>query len=337
MNAIHDKQQKVGFVIFSSVPEWFFQQSLDFQFSLVPINTDVGLVQKDPLHEDYTETIAALTNFYPIHQDRIHALANQCSLFKVNCICCDIAPLGILVARHLDCPSILIENFTWDWIYSHYEQYNLSFSSFSKTLETYFGKATLRIQTEPLCRKVPNSFSVPPISRQVRHSNEVMRRKLAIKLDAKVVTVTMGGIPAEYDFMKFLTEQQSFIFILPGMGSDLKRHDNLLFLPFNSPYYHPDIINMSDIVIGKNGYSTVAEVYHSGVPFGYIERPVFPESPIMSQYIEREMNGCAIRESDFISGDWPGQLEKLLSLPRKNPSASNGSNIATHIILNLLC
>jgi len=30
---------------------------------------------------------------------------------------CEIAPMGILVAKETRVPAILVDNFTWDWIY----------------------------------------------------------------------------------------------------------------------------------------------------------------------------------------------------------------------------
>ena len=31
---------------------------------------------------------------------------------------CDISPLGLMVAERAGLPSVLVENFTWDWLYA---------------------------------------------------------------------------------------------------------------------------------------------------------------------------------------------------------------------------
>ena len=62
-------------------------------------------------------------------------------------------------------------------------------------------------------------------------------------------------------------------------GSPHRAHDgHIIRLPAQSAFYHPDLIHAADVVVGKLGYSTLAEVWAAGVPFGYVVRPQFPES-----------------------------------------------------------
>jgi len=47
----------------------------------------------------------------------------------------DISPMGLLVAETAEIPSILIENFTWDWIYQGYPTYQQEFSALIEELQ----------------------------------------------------------------------------------------------------------------------------------------------------------------------------------------------------------
>ena len=103
-------------------------------------------------------------------------------------------------------------------------------------------------------------------------------------------------------------------------------------LPHRSVFFHPDLVNASDAVVGKVGYSTIAEVYAAGVPFGHAARSPYPESPGLVDFISRQMTGIALSEADFASGRWLAILPKLLELPRQPREASNGSEqIAAYI------
>ena len=73
---------------------------------------------------------------------------------------------------------------------------------------------------------------------------------------------------------------------------------------------------LADAVVGKVGYSTLAEVYHAGVPFGYVMRSNFRESEPMAAFIEKEMQGVYLKESEFSSGRWIAKLQDLLNLNR---------------------
>ena len=99
----------------------------------------------------------------------------------------------------------------------------------------------------------------------------------------------------------------------------------MIILPSHSDFYHPDLVNASDAVIGKVGYSTLAEVYHAGVPFGYVVRSNFRESAPMAAFIEKEMQGIFLEESDFSSGRWLTRLQDLLNLNRVQRRVTNGA------------
>jgi UDP-N-acetylglucosamine:LPS N-acetylglucosamine transferase len=105
----------------------------------------------------------------------------------------------------------------------------------------------------------------------------------------------------------------------------MERRDNLIILPSHSGFYHPDLVNASDAVIGKVGYSTLAEVYHAGIPFGYVLRSNFRESAPMAAFIEKEMQGIFLEESDFGSGEWLTRLQDLLNLNRVQRRVTNGA------------
>jgi UDP-N-acetylglucosamine:LPS N-acetylglucosamine transferase len=112
--------------------------------------------------------------------------------------------------------------------------------------------------------------------------------------------------------------------------------DNLIILPHRSDFYHPDLVNASDAVIGKVGYSTVAEVYHAGVPFGYIVRSNFRESEPMTVFIEREINGIFLGEFEFSMGAWTAKLNDLLELTRLPRRAVNGADQVGRFITGVI-
>ena len=110
----------IRFELFTTCPQWIFEESLETQFGYHPVPTDIGLVQTSPLSEDLPATCRQLNRMLPFDKSVVKGLASE--ILKLNCrlVICDIAPLGITVARAAGVPSVLVENFTWDWIYSGY-------------------------------------------------------------------------------------------------------------------------------------------------------------------------------------------------------------------------
>lgn len=336
MAAIHEIESSIRFEIFTKVPSWFFQDSLSGPFTYHSLLTDIGLMQKTPLREDLGKTLQCLNDFLPFDHSQISSLGQLINRLKCELIICDIAPMGILVAREADIPSVLVENFTWDWIYQKYKSYGVEISKHIEYLRSLFDAADHHIQTEPVCCYRMADLTTLPVSRKVRTPAREIRKRLRLPCDRKVVMITMGGIPEHYSFLKELANQREVHFVIPGGSQSMEIRDNLVLLPHHSDFFHPDLINACDAVVGKLGYGTLAEVYHTGVPFGYISRPSFRESEILAAYVEREMIGVAIEETEFQAGSWISHLQDLLALPRIQRSGPNGAEQVARFIHTLL-
>ncbi len=333
MDALHTIEPSVKFEIFTKVPEFFFKESLpENSFNYNSLMTDIGLAQKSSLDVDLPETIRRLDALLPFKDEVITNLA--AAVKKANCklIVCDIAPMGIVVADKVGIPSLLVENFTWDWIYDEFRTDDESIAGHIDYFKELFESADYHIQTEPARPRGNCDLKTSPVSRKLRTSPDIIRNKLNIPENAKMVMVTMGGIPAHLPFLHRLSDYEEIRFVIPGSPT-LSFEDNLIRLPYNSDFYHPDLINACDAVVGKPGYSTVAEVYHAGVPFAYIPRPIFRESAVLEEFIDQKMSGFAITEEQFYEGQWLERLAGLLTTPRINRTCGNGAVQAAKFIL----
>jgi len=336
MQAIAEYDASVQFEIFTAVPSWFFQDSLSTPFNHHLLLTDFGLAQKTPFQSDLADTLRSLSEFYPIAPMRLDDISKAIRRLECGIIICDIAPMGLLVAKNIGIPSVLVENFTWDWIYQQYAGVNKNIKKYIDYLKPVFESADYHIQTEPICsRKSPDLVSAP-VSRKPRTSRDQIRQRLGLPADKNVILITTGGIPQPYDFIQKLDKLKEFRFVLPGAGPEMKISDNLIILPHQSDFYHPDLANASDAVIGKVGYSTLAEVYHAGIPFGYVARANYNESGPMVNFIKQQMPGIALEETQFHGGGWISILTELLELPRVHRQGANGAEQIGKFILSIL-
>ena len=192
------------------------------------------------------------------------------------------------------------------------------------------------IQTEPVCLPGSPDLVTSPVSRQRRGTRHEIRKKMEIPEDTKVVMITMGGVPEHYPFLDQLTRHREIHFIIPGASRQTRIEGNLRLLPNHSDFFHPDLVHASDAVIGKVGYSTLAEIYNAGVVFGYIPRRKFRESKVLVSFIETEMNGIPIDEKDFYNGRWLALLPDLLAFPRIQRQGPNGAIQVARFIRNLI-
>jgi hypothetical protein len=334
MEALAEIEPLLQFDIFTTVPDWFFAGPHSFGYRYHRLETDIGLVQKTPFQEDLPATAQKLKNFLPFNPSQISALAEKIRQLKSTLVVCDIAPMGIRVAGEAGVPSVLIENFTWDWIYRGFDEDE--FNDFSAYFKSIFSEASYHIQTRPICQPARVDFTAGPASRKIRSPARHTRQRLGLSDRSKVVMITAGGVPKNYGFIDRLRHHTDTHFIIPGAADSENIQNNLILLPENSAYFHPDLINAADAVVGKIGYSTIAEIYQAGVPFGYSARTRYRESKPLVDFVENHMTGFAIDESEFHNGDWVHRLLDLLALPCDKQDRPNGADQIAGFICALL-
>ena len=328
------RYRDLRFEVFTGAPDWFFADSITDPPRIHPQVVDFGLVQRNALEEDLAASIRQLRSWAPPPAARIREFARQLRATGAELVLCDIAPLGILAAREAGIPSVLQENFTWDFIYGGYRDAEPALGELADRLAEVFEAADHRIQAEPFCRAAPGAVVVPPISRRPRSRRPAIRRELGLtspgEPDAPIVLLTMGGIPWSFeDLAQSLDEAEvpgRPWLVIPGGADEPTRRGRTLCLPHRSRWYHPDLIHAADAVVGKLGYSTVAEVAAAGVPFAYVPRDRFPESPPLETWVTAHLPSLRISAARFLSGEWLRDLGPLLALGASDGDASRDRN-----------
>ncbi len=69
-----------------------------------------------------------------------------------------------------------------------------------------------------------------------------------------MVMITMGGIVTEYPFLDRLENSSDVRFLIPGGSEHYEQRGSLVLIPHHSDFYHPDLVEASNAVIGKLGY-----------------------------------------------------------------------------------
>jgi hypothetical protein len=321
--------------IFTTVPSWFFAQSLDADHVVHPVETDLGLVQRSALEVDLEATVHRLDSLLAPRSSELARLHEAVGAVSASVVVCDIAPLGLLVASRLGIPAALVENFTWDWIWEGFVEDEPRLRGPTVRVRQLFDLARLHVQAIPVCRPVASALQVSPISRLPRAARGRVRRRLGVVGSERLALLSMGGTGFSYRSLDRLRGVPGWRFVVPGAGDEPRSEGRLVTLPFRSEFYHPDLVHASDVVVGKLGYSTVAEAFHAGCPMVMLRRPGFRESPVLARFAERELAAVEVTEEAFNDGSWIAALEEIEGDRRVEPR-SNGAEAAATAILQLL-
>jgi hypothetical protein len=108
--------------------------------------TDTGVVQIDSLRLDIEDTARRAAAFY---RDFDRRVADEASLLRrggATVVIGDAPPLAIAAAHHAGVPSAVIANFTWDWIYAYYPEFERLALGVIQTIADAYSNATLALR-----------------------------------------------------------------------------------------------------------------------------------------------------------------------------------------------
>ncbi len=317
---------------FTTVPRYLFAQTLT-EFTHHPVMVDVGMVQSSALEADIPATICQLDRLLPFDDDLIKDLAARCA--QCALVLCDIAPLGIAVAKYAGLPSVLVESFTWDWIYHPYVTRYPGLLPHAQYMANLFSHANYRIQTEPLCAETDRDLYCGPIFRRIKRSKTVLQEQLGCG-DKKLVVVSMGGVFQEIPAHQNMAEYPDIYFLLTGQKETKQIGENIALLAQESGVYNPDLLNAADVVVCKAGYSTIAECCQAGARVISVGRDDFAESAPLQRYLEDQLAGIAITSEMYQRGDWIAHSAQFLLRPKPVAFRENGADKVADFLCKLI-
>jgi hypothetical protein len=232
----------------------------------LPVRTariDVGLVQRDSLHEDLPATAAALVTL--AGDAHVEALSAELSEAGLDAVLVDIAPAALEAARRAGIPALAVGNFDWSWIYSHSPGLRAFAERFADWQRPH---GALRLTPGPPLTHFASVREVGVVGRW-----RAPRRNEALGPGEVGVLVSFGGLG--------LDALDALLPVVPGVRwilappmAPLDRPD-CLFVRGTS---YPALVGGADRVLTKPGYGIYAEAALAGTPVVLVPRPGFPEA-----------------------------------------------------------
>jgi len=121
-----------------------------------------------------------------------------------------------------------------------------------------------------------------------------------------------------------------------GGGGKMKSGRNEQFIRLDRDVYIPDVINASDVVLGKIGYGSVSECVFHRTPLIYVPRENFAEEPELKQVLERHETCVEMSAKAFASGEWREAIEKASALRPSFEGEADGGRKCARTVLDYL-
>ena len=326
INALIDRQPDQRVIIRSSVAPWLVERTARPGVTLSPAEVDTGVVQLDSLNLDATESIRRAEAFMATFDQRV---ATEAAFLRTNdavMTISDLPALGIAAGNAVGIPAVASGNFTWDWIYEHYQD-----GAHVARQIGYVYKYTMLALRMPMWggfETIPKISDIPFVARRSKRDPDQVRDALGIPRNSRIALTSFGGYGLDGLDVDALESLPGYHVLVPGMIDEKAMYD--------TGYRYEDLVRAVDVVVTKPGYGIISECIANDTSLLYTSRGDFREYQVLVDAMPKYLRSAFIDHSDLFSGNWAPHLDALLAQRTPPKPPVNGADVAADILLDIL-
>jgi L-arabinokinase len=343
MHALAERRSDLEIIVRTSVPASFFAMSARVPLEVQNASVDPGVAQIDSIRIDETATARQAVEFYGSFAGRVEAEARGLVAAGAQLVVGDVPPLAFAAAARAGIPSVLIANFTWDWIYDRYDHLASARTDIFKVIRQAQREATtaLRLPFHGGFGGICPLTDIPLIARVSRRARFETRRLLGLPRSTPIVLASFGRYGVALPLERLASDTR-FIVVLTEHDSQsrTRRDRSPLCLSRDdltgSGLRYEDLVAAADVVVSKPGYGIVSECIANGAALLYTSRANFIEQEILLREMPDALRCRPIATDRFLEGHWWDDIEALLQQPAPlvRPDV-HGASVAADAILSL--
>ena len=327
INALLDRKPQLDVFIRSSVAPWLVERTAHRNVTLSPAEVDTGVVQIDSLNLDAEQSIRRAEAFMSTFDDRVKREVMFLREHRAVLTISDLPALGIAAGRAAGLPALASGNFTWDWIYEHYD----AGKRVAKQIGDVYRQTSLALRM-PMAggfETMPKVWDIPFVARRSKRDPDEVRYALDIPRDRRIVLTSFGGYGLEGLNVEALRSLRDYHVLLPGMIDESAMYDR--------GYRYEDLVHAVDIVVTKPGYGIISECIANDTALLYTSRGDFREYQVLVDAMPEFLRCGFIDHADLFAGNWQPHLDALLAQPPPptQPDVA-GAEAAADILLEIL-
>jgi len=339
VNAVGAASPHTSILIRTSAPQWLFDRTLTVPVQLLPGECDTGVVQRDSLRLDASETIARAWAFHSTLAERARREATLLREHGVRLVVVDAPPLGCAAAHAAGVPALVAANFTWDWIYEHYPEVADAPELVPRLRDAYAKAAgAWRMPLHGGFETVPAVEDVPFVARHARHARADVRRLCSLPADLPLALVSFGGYGVDgLDLARVDALDHWGIVITHARPAAAVPPAGVFEVPesllYGSGLRYEDLVAAVEVVMTKPGYGIVSECVANRTAMLYTSRGHFIEYDVMVREMPRYLRCRYIEHDELFRGRWRDGLDAVLASPAPDAVRTDGADEIARKIL----
>lgn len=333
-NEIQRRIPDISLTVRSSMPIESLSSRITFPFKHHPIASDVGIPMLSALEVDRTQTAVAFSEFHAALDSQIEDYAAWLADIKADAVVSNVAYVPVAAAKRLGLPAVAMSSLNWADIFAGVTPPGVERDRIHSDIVRCYQTADLFLLTQP---GMFPGFHVslerlPPICGTAPRQPDALRRLLGAGTAQKLLLVTLGGIPTTIDLGAFPSRHE-WIWLVPSHDRPPGRAD--MHAVDTLDWKFLSILGSCDALITKPGYGLYAEAACSGIPVLSSDRPGWPETPHLVDWMRANSTIRMVPGERLLRGDVADDLDRLLAQPPRPAVPALGAARAAELLIEL--
>lgn len=331
LNLLHKRVPGLRLTVRSSVPLAYLQSRIHAPFNHLPSEGDTGMAMSSALDVRAEDSLALYRAFHSDWEARVDNEARLLHDLGADMVFSNVGYLPLAGAQRAGIPNAAMCSLNWFDIFRHYGGDD---DAIAEQMHSSYANADAFLRTTPgmSMEALPNLVPVAPIAALGENQRDKLDRQLRLSRSEKLVLVSMGGIAS-----RFPIERWPHIDGVRWLVQDSwqARHPDAIVLESLGMSFG-DLLASCDALLCKPGYGSFVEAACSGIPVLYVNRPDWPESPALIEWLQQQGVCGEASRGQLENGLIAGNLQELWSTPPVTPPAANGTTQAADWLMRKL-
>lgn len=322
LNALRRRHPGLQLVVESAVPLSHLQSRVEGPFVHLPVATDFGMVMHDALTVDVPASEARYEALHRERDEALVAMRRRMAVHAPDLVIANIPYLPIRAARELGVPAVALCSLNWADILGGVVRRSPAMAVVLDDLVAAYGQANAFLALEPgmPMTAFSNVRRIGPVAGSGVGRTSELRARIGIPQDTRMVLVSMGGIATDLQLHRW-PAIPGIHWIMAGQAGT-GREDMTDLEGLDGPYL--DVLASCDATVTKLGYGAFVEAACAGVPVAYLSREQWPETPYLTEWLERHARAAEIDLETLFDRRLGDVLERLWRMPARPPVAPTG-------------
>ena len=319
LGALYRRMPQLRLTVRSTAPLAHLRSRIHAPFAHLPSEGDIGMAMSSALDVRVEESRAAYRAFHADWEARVADEARLLRDLGADMVLSNVGYLPLAGAQRAGIQNAALCSLNWADIYRHY----CGADAVAAQIQACYADADafLRIAPGMAMETLPNLVPVAPIAAVGVNRRDELNHHLRLAREEKLVLVSLGGIasrlPVErwprIDGVRWLVQQDW-----------QAAHPDAVVLE-SLPMGFCDLLASSDVLLCKPGYGSFAEAACSGTPVLYVNRPDWPESPVLAEWLQQHGLCREVSREALERGDIAGALTEIFHAQRPAPVVPEGA------------